>query len=162
MNPPILSPPPKPRRAKSNPNTPSKPTSPTSPKSPTSPTSSTSPTSPQSSSSSSNLPQVPLGLSEINAMLVKFGWVRHDAQFNEWIYRKDLKTADEFRIRLTDHFIVLALPIRNSDMLFATKVTSYFRATELVEQHLLNYEKAEQIPKTPTLRQTKQPQTSKL
>jgi hypothetical protein len=95
-------------------------------------------------------------------MLVKFGWVRHDAQFNEWIYRKDLKTADEFRVRITDHFIVLALPIRNSDMLFATKVTSYFRATELVEQHLLNYEKAEQIPKTPTLRQTKQPYTSKL
>jgi hypothetical protein len=84
-------------------------------------------------------------------MLQSFGWHRKNGDPGEYIYKKDMASLDEFRIRLTEMFIVVAVPIRGSEFLYATKVTSFFKATEFVEQHLLNYEKATNcIQKKPT------------
>lgn len=86
--------------------------------------------------------QFPIGLREIDNMLQASGWVRKTGEPGEYIYKKDSASLDEFRIRLTEMFIVVAVPIKGSEFLFATKLTSFFKATEFVEQHLLNYERA--------------------
>jgi hypothetical protein len=77
-----------------------------------------------------------IGLSEIDKLLVSRGWERSQEESGEFRYKRDPTTQDEYVIRLTDKHIVIAVPLPNSEFLFATKFNSYFQAAEFIEMHL--------------------------
>lgn len=88
-----------------------------------------------------------IGLLQIDELLSSRGWKRSREEAGEYRYKKDLSTQDEYVIRLTERQIVVAVPLPNSDFLFATKFTSYFQAAEFIEKHLdLDEERRKNYP----------------
>lgn len=88
-----------------------------------------------------------IGLSQIDSILESRGWKRQQDDGSEYRYKKDLTTQDEYVIRLTDKHIVIAVPLPNSEFLFATKFNSYFQAAEFIEMHLdLDEERKQNYP----------------
>lgn len=77
-----------------------------------------------------------IGMYQINDLLSSRGWKRYQEEAGEYRYKKDSTTQDEYVVRLTDKNIIVAVPLPNSDFLFATKFTSYFEAAEFIEKHL--------------------------
>jgi len=88
-----------------------------------------------------------IGLSQIDSILVSHGWKKQQAEPDEYRYKKDPTTQDEYVIRITDKYIVIAVPLPNSEYLFATKFNSYFKAAEFIEMHLeLDEERKQNFP----------------
>ena len=77
-----------------------------------------------------------VGLFQIDQLLLSRGWKRCQEEAGEYRYKKDPTTQDEYVVRLTEKHIVVAVPLPNSEFLFATKFTSYFQAAEFIEKHL--------------------------
>lgn len=77
-----------------------------------------------------------VGLYQIDQLLSSRGWKRSQDEAGEYRYCKDTETHDEYVVRLTDKHIVVAVPLQNSQFLYATKFTSYFQAAEFIETHL--------------------------
>ena len=96
---------------------------------------------------------VPSGLMPIHELLTSRGWTNDASGYQhsshntssrdckcDLTYIKNVSSDDEFRIRISEDKITVAVPIANAPYLYASSFKSYYAATEFVGKHLDEYE----------------------
>lgn len=86
------------------------------------------------------LENIPVGLRETHKLLVSKNWKNRLNNDGNLVYSKDTEIFDEFRIKLSENYIQVSVPLPNSEFLYKCKFNNYFDAFDFIVQHLNNYE----------------------
>ena len=86
------------------------------------------------------LENIPVGLRETHKLLISKNWKNRLNNDINLVYSKDTEIFDEFRIKLSENYIQVSVPLPNSEFLYKCKFNNYFDAFDFIVQHLNNYE----------------------